>query len=139
MTGSPAAPVSAKDQPENYRFRTTNWTRVGDAADSQGTGFSDALETLCQDYWYPLYSYVRRSGYSAEEAKDYTQDFFERMLSKDFFKRADRDRGRFRSFLVGCLKRFLMEKRRNSGRIKRGGHAVHGAPGRGGCRRRLFQ
>src|SRR5688572_32879182 len=80
-----------------------------------------ALEELCRTYWYPLYAYVRRSGKSPEEAEDLTQEFFARLLEKDLFAQADRERGRFRTFLLTALQRFLANEWHRSQAQKRGG------------------
>jgi RNA polymerase sigma-70 factor (ECF subfamily) len=69
----------------------------------------DALERLCRAYWYPLYVYVRRQGRGVEEAQDLTQEFFARLLRKEYLGRADPARGRFRTFLLTALKRFLVD------------------------------
>jgi RNA polymerase sigma-70 factor (ECF subfamily) len=78
------------------------------------------LAALCQTYWYPLYAYVRRQGYQANDAQDLTQAFFARLLEKHYLHTADPDRGRFRSFLLIAFKRFL-SKERDRGRTKRRG------------------
>lgn len=67
----------------------------------------EALSRLCEMYWYPLYKYVRRRGYSPEDAKDLTQEFFVRFLAHNWVARADRRKGRFRSFLLMAMSRFL--------------------------------
>ena len=81
-----------------------------------------ALATLCESYWYPLYAYVRRSGHSPHDAQDLTQAFFAKLLEKDYLLNIRREGGRFRSFLLTALKRFLANEwdRRNA--QKRGGH-----------------
>jgi DNA-directed RNA polymerase specialized sigma24 family protein len=71
-------------------------------------GGGQALETLCRTYWYPLYAYVRRCGYSCEDAQDLTQEFFAQLLAKDFVARADPLKGKFRSFLLAGLKHLLV-------------------------------
>ena len=88
-------------------FATTHWSLVLVAADERSPRAADALESLCRAYWYPLYVYVRRKGYSAADAQDLTQEFFSRLLSKDYLSIADRNRGKFRSFLLGSLEHFL--------------------------------
>lgn len=80
-----------------------------------------ALEELCCAYWYPLYAYVRRRGYSAEDAEDLTQEFFHQLLSGDSLKTADPGKGRFRSFLLTVLKRFLANEWDRARALKRGG------------------
>ena len=82
---------------------------------------ADALEQLCRTYWYPLYAFVRRQGHEAHDAEDLTQEFFARFLAKEYFGRADPALGQFRSFLLACLKNFLLEQGRQARRIKRGG------------------
>jgi len=82
---------------------------------------NEALEKLCRTYWYPLYVYVRRQGNSPEDAQDLTQIFFSRLLEKNYFAKADRDRGKFRTFLLRSLKNFLVNQWKRSGRLKRGG------------------
>ena len=82
---------------------------------------TEALEKLCSACWYPLYVYVRRQGYSLEDAQDLTQEFFTRLLEKNNLVKADRDRGRFRTFLLGSLKNFLVNEWKRAGRLKRGG------------------
>ena len=79
------------------------------------------METLCQGYWLPLYSYVRSRGYSAEDAQDLTQEFFARLIEHNRIARADQHRGRFRSFLLTALKNFLSDEWDKSRAQKRGG------------------
>jgi len=81
----------------------------------------EALETLCRAYWYPLYAYTRRGGHDAEDAKDLTQAFFAAMLEKDWLHVAAPERGRFRSFLLTMLKRFLINEWHKNASLKRGG------------------
>jgi len=80
-----------------------------------------ALATLCETYWYPLYCYVRRRGHLAEEAQDLTQEFFATLLEKHTLRVADRERGRFRSFLLASLNHFLANEWRRQSAKKRGG------------------
>jgi len=77
---------------------------------------------LCENYWFPLYAFVRRAGYSAEDAQDLTQEFFVRLLAKNYLADADRQRGRFRSFLLGAMKHFLAKEQRRQRARKRGGN-----------------
>ncbi|OHB85957.1 MAG: hypothetical protein A2Z38_12590 [Planctomycetes bacterium RBG_19FT_COMBO_48_8] len=74
----------------------------------------DALEQLCRTYWYPLYAFIRRQGHGAPDAEDLTQEFFTRFLAKEYFGRADPTLGRFRSYLLACLKNFLTEQQRQA-------------------------
>jgi RNA polymerase sigma-70 factor (ECF subfamily) len=91
------------------------------AGDSASPGSREALERLCQTYWYPLYAFVRRKGHSPEDAKDLTQAFFERFIEKRFLKDVARERGRFRSFLLAALTHFLTNEWDRVKRAKRGG------------------
>ena len=80
----------------------------------------EALEKLCRAYWYPLYAYVRRRGYSPEDAQDGTQSFFARLLERDLLSRASPQRGRFRSFLLTALQNFLADEHDRATARKRG-------------------
>lgn len=82
---------------------------------------AEALEKLCDAYWFPIYVFVRRQGNSPEDAEDLTQEFFFRLLDRNSLARADRDRGRFRTFLLGSLKNFMVNEWKRAGRLKRGG------------------
>jgi RNA polymerase sigma factor (sigma-70 family) len=102
-------------------FATTHWTVVL-AAGKRSTPQSDtALEELCRTYWFPLYAYVRRRGYSKEDAEDLTQAFFARFLAKNYLAGLSAERGRFRAFLLASLKNFLANEWHKSQRQKRGG------------------
>lgn len=79
-----------------------------------------ALETLCRAYWYPLYAYLRRAGSAHDEAEDLVQGFFARLIEKRDF-RAQRERGRFRSFLLAALRNFVANERDRERALKRGG------------------
>jgi len=102
-------------------FATTHWSVVLAAGEGSTVASAQALERLCRTYWYPLYAFVRRQGHEACEAEDLTQEFFARLLAKEYFGRADPALGRFRNFLLACLKHFLSEQRRHARRLKRGG------------------
>ena len=103
------------------RFATTRWSLVVAAGRKSSPDAEAALETLCSAYWFPLYAYVRSRGKNADDARDLTQDFFARLLEKDFLQTADPDRGRFRSFLLTVLKRFLSNEHEKEQALKRGG------------------
>jgi DNA-directed RNA polymerase specialized sigma24 family protein len=102
-------------------FATTHWSVVVAAGDTKLPQANEALEKLCRAYWYPLYAYVRRKGYSAEDAQDLTQEFFARLLARNFLNVADRSRGKFRSFLLGSLEHFLAREWTKAHAQKRGG------------------
>ncbi len=103
------------------RFATTRWSIVLHAADRSTPEGDQALQTLCGRYWYPLYAYVRRRGYSAADARDLTQDFFLSLLEKNGLQVADPERGRFRSFLLVSLKNLLAKDWDRRRAQKRGG------------------
>jgi len=102
-------------------FTVTSWTAVIKASDPTGPGAQAALEKLCQSYWYPLYAYTRRRGYDAHSAEDLTQEFFYRLLKDNFLRVADRERGRFRTFLLTAMMHFLSNERTRAHAAKRGG------------------
>ncbi len=106
-------------------FATTHWSVVLAAADSQSPQTAEALETLCRTYWYPLYAYVRSSGYSPADAEDLTQEFFARLLAKDYLSAVHPERGKFRWFLLSAVKRFLINERERARAAKRGGGSLH--------------
>jgi RNA polymerase sigma-70 factor (ECF subfamily) len=102
-------------------FATTHWTVVL-AAGQQHTPQADrALEELCRTYWFPLYAYVRRRGYTKADAEDSVQAFFARFLAKNYLAGLSAERGRFRAFLLASLKNFLSNEWKKSQRLKRGG------------------
>jgi len=108
-------------KPSNAWFATTRWTVVLSAGDPTSPHAATALEALCHAYWYPLYAYVRRSGYSPLDAEDLTQEFFARLLEHNWIAHADRHKGRFRSFLLMVMKRFLAKEWDKAKTLKRGG------------------
>ena len=92
------------------------------AAGRQNPGqAAESLERLCSVYWRPLYAYIRRQGESAHDAQDLTQEFFLRLLEKDWLNAVDQGKGRFRSFLLAALKHFLSNERDKARAQKRGG------------------
>jgi RNA polymerase sigma-70 factor (ECF subfamily) len=101
-------------------FPTTSWTIIS-AANRNSSSSADALSKLCATYWLPIYSFVRRRGYSREEAEDLTQEFFARVLQHGSFAEARRERGRFRSFLLASVTHFLANEWDRSTAQKRGG------------------
>ena len=103
------------------QFRTTHWSVVLSAKNLDSPESEQAIETLCETYWYPLYAYVRRAGYSREDAEDLTQGFFTRFLEKRALQSVDRSKGKFRSFLLVCLKNFIHNEWEKSQTLKRGG------------------
>jgi len=106
------------------RFRTTRWSVIQAAAGEDSKAARDALGTLCETYWYPVYAFVRRSGCDPDEARDVTQGFFARLLEKRDIGSADPTRGRFRGFLLGSVRHFLSNERNRARALKRGGGQV---------------
>jgi DNA-directed RNA polymerase specialized sigma24 family protein len=102
-------------------FATTHWSVVLAAGRGESPRAAEALEQLCGTYWYPLYACVRRQGYGPDDAEDLTQEFFARLLASDYLARADPHSGKFRSFLLTGLKRFLCDQWDKAHRLKRGG------------------
>ena len=103
------------------RFATTQWSLVISAADRSSPRAQQALAELCAAYWYPLYAFVRRQGSTAAEAEDLTQGFFLALLEKEFLAATAPEKGRFRTFLLLCLKRYLANERDRCRAEKRGG------------------
>jgi RNA polymerase sigma factor (sigma-70 family) len=103
------------------QFVTTRWTIVLTAGRTDTTQAQAALEKLCQTYWYPIYAYVRRQGHSPEDAQDLTQEFFARLIAKNYVRDVDPSKGKFRSFLLASLKHFLANEWDKSRAQKRGG------------------
>lgn len=114
-------PVSAGE-----RFATTHWSLIVAAQDRGAPEAGAALAELCRAYWYPLYAFIRREGHSADDAQDVTQEFFARLLEKDYLATVDRARGKFRSFLLAACRHFLSNERDRVRAQKRGGgrHAL---------------
>ncbi len=117
MPDPKATPPSAPAR----EFATTHWSLVLRAGRRDGADSADALEKLCRAYWFPLYAFARREGCGPEEAQDVTQEFFSRLLAKNFLQTADPQRGRFRSFLLSSFRHMMANERRNAAREKRGG------------------
>jgi DNA-directed RNA polymerase specialized sigma24 family protein len=102
-------------------FATTHWSLVLAARDRAEPGARDALASLCGLYWYPLYAYIRRRGHGADDAHDLMQEFFARLLAKDFLAGVDRGKGKFRSFLLAAFNHYLANERDRARAKKRGG------------------
>jgi RNA polymerase sigma-70 factor (ECF subfamily) len=111
-------PIATRD------FRTTHWSVVLAAGQEDSPEAVDALTRLCRTYWYPLYVYVCRKGHSPEDAQDLTQEFFRHLLEKRLFAWADRERGRFRNFLLTALKHFLINQWEKTRAVQRGGRCA---------------
>jgi RNA polymerase sigma-70 factor (ECF subfamily) len=102
-------------------FVTTHWSVVVRAGGASGAETGAALAELCQAYWYPLYAYIRRLGRTPHDAEDLTQAFFARLLEKNYVAGAQQEKGKFRTFLLTALKRFLANEWDREHAQKRGG------------------
>lgn len=102
-------------------FPATRWSVVLAAKKADQPESAEALETLCRNYWYPLYAFVRSSGWAPADAEDLTQEFFARLLEKNYLQVVEPQKGRFRTFLRFALKRFLSKEWERIGAAKRGG------------------
>src|SRR5262245_40271372 len=102
-------------------FATTHWSVVLAAGQGSSEPSRRALETLCETYWYPIYSYVRRKGHGPDDAQELTQEFFAQLIAKQHVRLADRNKGKFRSFLLATLHFFLAREWCRAHRQRRGG------------------
>lgn len=102
-------------------FVTTHWSLVARASEGEPAQSEAALEELCRTYWFPLYAYIRRLGRSPQDAEDLTQSFFARLLEKKYLADAEPEKGKFRTFLLTALKRFLANEWDREHAQKRGG------------------
>src|SRR5438445_1729020 len=102
-------------------FATTHWSVVLTAGQNSSPQAAEALEKLCRTYWYPLYAYVRRQGHSPPDAQDLTQEFFARLLARNYLGTVGREKGKFRSFLLAALNHFMADERDRARAAKRGG------------------
>jgi RNA polymerase sigma factor (sigma-70 family) len=103
------------------RFQTTRWSAVLLSVQSQAPGSKKAFAYLCKLYWYPLYAFIRHRGYSPEDAEDLVQGFFLHMVEHNTLSRVDRSKGKFRSFLLASLQKFLSDEADRARCLKRGG------------------
>ena len=102
-------------------FRTTHWSVVLTARDLDSAGGERAMAALCQEYWYPVYAFIRRKGKGPHDAEDLAQGFFGRLIEKEFLQNVDREKGRFRTFLLTAVQRFLCNEWERAQAQKRGG------------------
>ena len=116
----PEIPVPERGEPA-FRFTATHWSLVLAAGGTDSSSARPALARLLETYWYPLYAFIRRKGRDAEEACDLTQEFLARLLERNLLRAADPAKGKFRTFLLSALERFLVDEWRREGRKKRGG------------------
>ncbi|MFC1794001.1 RNA polymerase sigma factor [Planctomycetota bacterium] len=107
---------------DTSRFATTHWSIVLAAGNSSSSQHKQALSSLCQTYWFPLYAYLRRQGHDPQKTEDYIQSFLAYIIEKCALGRADRNRGKFRSFLLASLKNFMRNEWDYTHSQKLGGH-----------------
>ena len=105
------------------RFLTTRWSVVLLSAQSHAPGSKEAFGDLCKLYWYPLYAFIRHRGYSPEDAEDLVQGFFLHLVEHRTLRRVDRSKGKFRSFLLASLQKYLSDEADRARCLKRGGRA----------------
>ena len=117
------APLSRKAENRDGLFASTRWTMILKASNSTAAS-AHALSELCRIYWRPVYSFLRRQGYGREDAEDLTQGFFAHLIEHRGYARADRGKGRFRSFLLAALKNFIADARDREHALKRGGGMI---------------
>ena len=120
MPSSRSEHATAEPTPQQS-FVTTHWSVVLAARAPDAPQAAAALAELCRTYWYPLYAFVRRKGHSPHDAQDLTQAFFARLLEKNYVAQVDRERGRFRTYLLAALTHFLADEWDKARRLKRGG------------------
>src|SRR6266516_7653009 len=113
-------PPSVSDATDE-RFTETAWSVVLAAGAATPARAHTAMAELCRIYWRPIYAYLRRSGYKREDAQDLTQSFFQHVLENETLRRVSREKGRFRSFLLGALKLCLAAAQARRHTLKRGG------------------
>ncbi len=115
---------SPASKPAGCAFVTTRWSVVLKAGESDSPKAREALASLCQVYWRPLYAYVRRRGYQPADAEDLTQEFFARLLDRNDLTAVSPERGRFRSYLLAAMNHFLSDEWDKARARKRGGGRV---------------
>jgi DNA-directed RNA polymerase specialized sigma24 family protein len=122
LADTSATLTTSCESSRDARFEETAWSVVIAAGGESGPRAHAALEELCRAYWPPIYAYLRRHGYETQDAQDLTQSFFQQILEDETLRRASRDKGRFRSFLLGALKLCLADERAHRHALKRGGN-----------------
>src|SRR5688500_15102974 len=119
-----SARIDTSTTPAGAVFKETQWSMVLRAKDLADPNSEQAMALLCEQYQYPIYAFIRRKGNSRHDAQDLTQEFFHRLISKEFLRNVDREKGRFRTFLLTALQRFLCNEWEKSQAQKRGGGAL---------------
>jgi len=121
MSGISSHDPECEDPVDPLAFHTTRWSVVSAARDHASPDGVEALQKLCQTYWYPLYYHLRRRGLSPDDAQDVTQEFFFRLIEKNHLTSVDRSRGRFRAFLLASINHLLSNEWDKARALKRGG------------------
>lgn len=116
-----ASDSESRPAAQDAAFQTTHWSLVLSAKDPHSPLAAEALEKLCRTYWYPLYAFLRGTGKDKETAEDLTQGFFARLFRLNSLALVQREKGKFRSFLLGSLKNFLHDQHDKASALKRGG------------------
>ena len=106
-------------------FHSTHWSVVAAARNAEHPAQDEAIASLCERYWQPLYAFIRRSGHARSDAEDLTQGFFTQLLDKNYLADADEQRGRFRTFLLAAFKNYVANQRAQQAAQKRGGAVQH--------------
>lgn len=109
------------DNARNPSFPTTSWTLIRKVQQGSHDDARLAMEAICRGYWYPIYAFVRRSGFDAHDAEDVTQRFFQDMITHESLQRVREEKGQLRSFMLAMLKRIMSKERRHGAAEKRGG------------------
>lgn len=114
--------MRGEDRTVAGQFPQTRWSIVQRARSDEPTAETRrALEDICTGYWLPIYAFIRRTGVRPVEAEELTQEFLMNLAQGEYLDHADRQRGKLRTFLLGCVKHFLANQRRTANRLKRGG------------------
>ena len=116
--------IHACTTPAGPIFKETRWSVVLTARDLSSPNYEQAMAALCEQYSYPVYAFIRRKGHTPADAEDLAQEFFYRLIRKEFLRSVDREKGRFRTFLLTAVQRFLCNEWEKSQAQKRGGGAV---------------
>lgn len=106
-------------------FLTTQWTHILTENGSSSDSISNGLARLCETYHQPIYTFIRHQCRDPERARDLCQGFFEMLIETRFYKKAEREKGRFRTYLLAAVKNYLKDDYRKSQRLKRGGNQIH--------------
>ncbi|MCB1236661.1 MAG: sigma-70 family RNA polymerase sigma factor [Verrucomicrobiae bacterium] len=113
-------PPSEPGKPSS-KFPTTSWTLIRKVQQGAETDARAAMEEICRQYWYPIYAFARRYGFSPPDSEDLTQDFFSALIARETIQAARREKGRLRSFILNLLRQLIKNRLRDRAAAKRGG------------------